>query len=886
MTSYAYDNADRLTDLQTTVGVTTTSRFQYTLDRRGQRTAVTETRAPVPEPQTRFAVVSDTPALFPIAGALGDVNADGRPDLALAQGRRVGLLLGHGDGTFQDGITVTTTLDARAIALTDLNDDTQPDLLIAEFRTAEVLVLLGNGDGTFQPAHSVAVGGGPHAVVGADLNSDMIPDLVTANAFDDTVSVVLGYGDGTFQPAITTAAGASPRAVAVGDLNGDTRLDLAVTNHHTTTVTDTLSVLLGNGDGTLQAAVAYLVDVTHNRVHIQDLTGNGVPDLVTTAMLSDTVYLLPGNGDGTFQGVTTLATVPEAYGLEVADVTTDGVADLVVTSLGSGAVTLLVANEDGTVQPPALYPTGDFPWSVTVGDVTGDSLPDLVVPNRDSGTVRVLRNQAAPPRTISYTYDGLQRLTGATETPGTTYAYTYDLAGNRTEVWENGAPVANLSYNDANQVIGWSYDAAGNLLSDGTTTRSYDALNRLTQQDGTSYTYNGDGVLVSDGTTTYAQDLAAPLSQVLNDGTANYVYGHDRLRALGGPWYVGDALGSVRQTLDDAGAVVGSVQYDPWGVPTAGTPQPFGFTGELHSVGQVYLRARWYDPTSGTFLTFRWRTSESNDRIPGSHHPYVYALNDPITNIDPTGKCVPYVEEDCLPVWELDQGLNWRDGQQYVQTAIVDPVVGTVKPTWDVITDAPGAREQVRRGAEYLVTHPVDSAVTVGEGAIMPFTDIYEGITCRDMDQLGRGLTGYAMILGGARLTRGRAAPIRPNTLTTLRRLAQQADQTTPIPPGTSAHVAGTLKHTTFARLVRGLGRPDLTTEVIYRNGRVFNRNVRGSVRLDVVEGPLNAPTAIYDLKTGAVGLSAARIQQIRNHLPNGGRLPNGQPIPVIEVRP
>ncbi|MFP4440609.1 MAG: hypothetical protein ACLFVO_25525 [Chloroflexaceae bacterium] len=161
------------------------------------------------------------------------------------------------------------------------------------------------------------------------------------------------------------------------------------------------------------------------------------------------------------------------------------------------------------------------------------------------------------PRPITYRYDGLQRLTGAAETPGTTYAYTYDLAGNRTAVWENGALVANLSYTDANQVIGWSYDAAGNLLSDGTSTRSYDALNRLVAQAGTSYTSNGDGVLVSDGTTTSAQDLAAPLSQVLSDGTANYVYGHARLRTLGDPWYIGDVLGRVRQTLDDAGAVPG-----------------------------------------------------------------------------------------------------------------------------------------------------------------------------------------------------------------------------------------------------------------------------------------------------------------------------------------
>jgi len=101
------------------------------------------------------------------------------------------------------------------------------------------------------------------------------------------------------------------------------------------------------------------------------------------------------------------------------------------------------------------------------------------------------------------------------------------------------------------------------------------------------YTYNGDGVLVSDGTTTYVQDLAAPLSQVLSDGTDTYVYGHDRLRALGGPWYVGDALGSVRQTLDDAGAVVATTSYDPWGTPQGTLSAPFGFTGELHSAGQA-----------------------------------------------------------------------------------------------------------------------------------------------------------------------------------------------------------------------------------------------------------------------------------------------------------
>src|SRR5207244_2161822 len=88
----------------------------------------------------------------------------------------------------------------------------------------------------------------------------------------------------------------------------------------------------------------------------------------------------------------------------------------------------------------------------------------------------------------------------------------------------------------------------------------------------TEFTYNGDGALVFDGTTRYTQDLASPLTQVLQmtqgSATTDYVYGTERLAAVAGStrtWYVGDALGSVRLTLDDAGAPLSRVNYDPWG---------------------------------------------------------------------------------------------------------------------------------------------------------------------------------------------------------------------------------------------------------------------------------------------------------------------------------
>jgi FG-GAP-like repeat/Bacterial Ig-like domain (group 2) len=96
-------------------------------------------------------------------------------------------------------------------------------------------VLLGNGDGTFQTAVNYATGSGPPSVAIGDLNGDGYPDLVLANYgispdFQGSVSVLLGNGDGTFQPAVNYEAGTSSDSVAIGDLDGDGHPDLVVAN--------------------------------------------------------------------------------------------------------------------------------------------------------------------------------------------------------------------------------------------------------------------------------------------------------------------------------------------------------------------------------------------------------------------------------------------------------------------------------------------------------------------------------------------------------------------------------------------------------------------------------------------------------------------------------
>jgi hypothetical protein len=93
------------------------------------------------------------------------------------------------------------------------------------------------------------VGQTPAAVAVADLNSDGTPDVVVASRGSNNVSVLLGNGGGTLQPAVNYAVGANPSSVQIGDFNGDGKLDLIVANE----ASSTLSILLGNGDGTFQS---------------------------------------------------------------------------------------------------------------------------------------------------------------------------------------------------------------------------------------------------------------------------------------------------------------------------------------------------------------------------------------------------------------------------------------------------------------------------------------------------------------------------------------------------------------------------------------------------------------------------------------------------------
>jgi subtilase family serine protease len=241
-------------------------------------------------------------------------------------------------------------------------------------------------------SQSPAAGNGPNSVAIGDFNGDGVPDLAVANWYGTTVTILLGNGDGTFTAAATSPEIPSPTSVTVGDFNGDGKADLAVTCGNFNFV----EIFLGNGDGTFTPKTTIPTGEVPWRVAIADFNGDGIPDLAVVNS-SNTVTVLLGNGDGTF----TLADNPEAGegpdSIAVGDFNGDGKPDLAVTSSGqstdnwAGAVTILLGNGDGTFTKGAVIPaTVDPPEAVAAGDFNGDGKLDLAVTRWFSNTLTIL----------------------------------------------------------------------------------------------------------------------------------------------------------------------------------------------------------------------------------------------------------------------------------------------------------------------------------------------------------------------------------------------------------------------------------------------------------------------------------------------------------------
>jgi FG-GAP-like repeat/PASTA domain/FG-GAP repeat len=360
----------------------------------------------------------------PLSIAVGDLNGDGKPDLATANPATdtstdtVSVLLNRGDGSFRARRNYRTGGSPLALAIRDLNGDAKPELVTANYGASTVSVLLNKGDGSFQAKRDYAAGEYPRSVAIGDPNGDGKPDLAIVNHVrDGTVSVLANKGDGSFRARrVYRARLKHPGSVAIADLNRDGKPDLATANHDGRAV----SVLLNKGDGTFKARRDYATGYGPFWIDIGDVNGDGKPDLVFASMATTgrdthtvTVSVLRNRGDGSFGARRDFEAgdYPEGRendpnALALGDLNGDRKPELAIACCYRALVSVLTNRGDGSFLPKLEYRTGR-PWrtpeppyewlsdrasAVSIDDLNGDGKPDLAVANYPSGTVSVLLN--------------------------------------------------------------------------------------------------------------------------------------------------------------------------------------------------------------------------------------------------------------------------------------------------------------------------------------------------------------------------------------------------------------------------------------------------------------------------------------------------------------
>ena len=312
----------------------------------------------------------------------------------------ISVLLGKGDGTFEAAKTTSTGVGPVEIALADVNLDGVPDITVTDnyqiqeslgngdgtfraqnsftFAGAHLVVTDFNGDGTFKAPVTYSLGGtDANAVLVKDVNRDGKLDVISVNYGTSTVSVFLGNGDGTFRAARQFAVTQNPTVIAAGDFNRDRKVDLAVAS------ATTVSILLGDGVGGFSRGHDVPVGQGVDGIVAVDLRGNGISDLVLADAPANVAILLSGKGDGTFAAPISFATVYPSS-LATGDFNGDGAPDVAMALLGATAIPVFY-NQGGTyIALASSNKTPKAGQSVTFTATIAASLPGNSTP---TGTV-------------------------------------------------------------------------------------------------------------------------------------------------------------------------------------------------------------------------------------------------------------------------------------------------------------------------------------------------------------------------------------------------------------------------------------------------------------------------------------------------------------------
>ncbi len=541
---------------------------------------------------------------------------------------------------------------------------------------------------------------------GADLTAITDPLLNTTTRFLDDVGRLVGLTNAlgrtthySYNPLNKITQITDPLQGITSfnyDLNGNL-VNVQDANQNTTTYTYNDHDLVATRTDPLQRAESYTYDTDENLTTFTDRKGQ-----VTTYQY-DNLNRLNFVGLGA-QGNTYASTISYLYdaGNRMTQAT-DSISGIVTrgydglnrltsetTPQGSIGYTYDNASRRATMQvvgQPQVGYTFDNANRLTQ-IAQGTSTVGFTYDNANRRSTLTLPNGIV----ATYSYDNDSHLAGISYALNSTSVgvlnYGNDALGMRTSVSGSMArtslpqPVPSASYDAGNQLLAWnetalSYDSNGNMLSDGTHNYAWDAKNRLSTIDSGStgsFVYDPAGrratKVISGTSTGFLYDLANPVQELSGTTpTANLLAGgldeyFARTDTNGTANFLSDALGSTAALTDQTGTIQTQYTLDPFGNTVqsgSSSTNSFGYTGrENDGTGFYYYRARYYNPTTGRFL------SEDPIGFLGGINKYVYAEDDPIDSDDPTGlqSNTGYSDEEIAVQAGAGSADMWRNYQR------------------------------------------------------------------------------------------------------------------------------------------------------------------------------------------------------------------------------
>ena len=244
---------------------------------------------------------------------------------------------------------------------------------------------------TYLPRVAYAVGGRPAEARIVDVSGDGMPDLVVENYNSNTLSVLLGNGDGTLKAKVDYATADGPWSMAIGDVDGDGKIDVVTCNYGASSA----SVFINNGNGTFKAKADYTTGTGTNPecLRMGDVDGDDDLDIFTANASTNNVSIVLNNGNGTFSAPTTFSTATHPTSIDLSDLDGDGKQDLATANYSAGSVSVLMGNGNGTFVAAVNYAASGNPQMVLAADLDRDGSPDLSTVNWGSNSASILLNK-------------------------------------------------------------------------------------------------------------------------------------------------------------------------------------------------------------------------------------------------------------------------------------------------------------------------------------------------------------------------------------------------------------------------------------------------------------------------------------------------------------